>query len=174
MMQYRSFSNFQSSNQMYNPYHSVMNQPHFPFQQSEQRIFNQTPFQQPQQSMMNQTQQNPFQQPDQAMMNQTPLHQQQNMMNQSPFQQFAKPKQPADWFNEMFQNQANQQQANANPNMNPNGNPNPNPGIISQFQDENGQISLDKMLNTVGQMANTYHQVQPIVKQFGSLINMFR
>lgn len=35
-------------------------------------------------------------------------------------------------------------------------------------------FDLDKMLSTVGQLANTYHQVSPIVKQFGSLIKTFR
>ncbi|NBJ71276.1 MULTISPECIES: hypothetical protein [Clostridia] len=35
-------------------------------------------------------------------------------------------------------------------------------------------FDLDKMLSTVGQLANTYHQVSPIVKQFGSFIKAFR
>ncbi|QGS68037.1 hypothetical protein CV093_03205 [Oceanobacillus sp. 143] len=29
---------------------------------------------------------------------------------------------------------------------------------------------MDKMLSTVGQIASTYHQVSPIIQQFGSII----
>lgn len=47
-------------------------------------------------------------------------------------------------------------------------------GILSQFQNGNGQIDVDKMLTTVGQLANTYHQVAPIIKQFGSFMKNFR
>lgn len=46
--------------------------------------------------------------------------------------------------------------------------------LLTQFQNSEGQIDVDKMLNTVGQLANTYHQVAPIIKQFGSLIKTFR
>nr|CDQ37473.1 hypothetical protein BN993_07024 [Virgibacillus halodenitrificans] len=47
-------------------------------------------------------------------------------------------------------------------------------GLLNYFQDNEGQMDLDKMLSTVGQLANTYHQVSPIVKQFGSFIKNFR
>lgn len=47
-------------------------------------------------------------------------------------------------------------------------------GILSQFQNTNGQIDVDKMLTTVGQLANTYHQVAPIIKQFSSFMKTFR
>ncbi|SHG32331.1 YppG family protein [Ornithinibacillus halophilus] len=93
----------------------------------------------------------------------------QYFQQQSPFEQFQKPKQPADWFNSMAQNQAYQQY---NHQQQPYSNY--SQGILSQFQDENGQMNLDKMLSTVGQMANTYHQVQPIVKQVSSLLKNFR
>ncbi|PAV30700.1 hypothetical protein CIL05_06255 [Virgibacillus profundi] len=85
--------------------------------------------------------------------------------DQTPFEQFAKPQQPMDWpADSMQSNQAFNQQ----PNMN---------GVnsfMTKYQDENGQIDLDKMLSTVGQLANTYHQVSPIVKQFGSILKNFR
>ncbi|SET79792.1 YppG-like protein [Oceanobacillus limi] len=84
--------------------------------------------------------------------------------SQTPFEHFAKPKQPTDWYQNMQPNQS----SNAQPQ------PNAPNGLLSQFQDENGQINIDKMLSTVGQMANTYHQVQPIIKQFGDLMKTFR
>lgn len=43
-------------------------------------------------------------------------------------------------------------------------------GLIAHFQDENGQLDIDKMLSTVGQVANTYQQVYPIFKQIGGLL----
>ncbi|MEN2769223.1 YppG family protein [Ornithinibacillus xuwenensis] len=83
---------------------------------------------------------------------------------QTPFEQFAKPQQPADWYNTNQQNQTYNQQAYGNPSQ----------GAMSQFQDENGQLNLDKVLTTVSQFANTYHQVSPIIKQFGSFMKTFR
>ncbi|MEC5424688.1 YppG family protein [Virgibacillus sp. C22-A2] len=62
----------------------------------------------------------------------------------------------------------------ANPNPNPSINPNPSNGLMSYFQSQDGQVDFDKMLSTVGQLANTYHQVSPIVKQFGALMKNFR
>lgn len=52
--------------------------------------------------------------------------------------------------------------------------PQENNQLLSQFQKDSGQLDVDKMLNTIGQLANTYHQVAPIVKQFGSLMRIFR
>ncbi|MUK89728.1 hypothetical protein GMD78_15265 [Ornithinibacillus sp. L9] len=96
----------------------------------------------------------------------SPYYQQNEpLQTQTPFEYFSKPKQPPNWYQYTQQQNPNsfeQQYA-----------PAPK-GILSQFQDENGQINLDKMLSTVGQMANTYHQVQPIIKQFGDLIKTFR
>lgn len=46
--------------------------------------------------------------------------------------------------------------------------------LLSQYQNTDGQLDVDKMLGTVGQLANTYHQVAPIVKQVSSLIKSFR
>ncbi|HLR52133.1 MAG TPA: YppG family protein [Candidatus Avamphibacillus sp.] len=65
------------------------------------------------------------------------------------------------------------------PSMGPNGmNPysfpkQPN-NLLSQFQNTEGQLDVDKMINTVGQLASTYHQVAPIIKQFGAFIKNFR
>lgn len=41
-------------------------------------------------------------------------------------------------------------------------------GFISYFQDKDGQMDLDKMLNTASQVANTYQQFTPIVKGINS------
>ncbi|WP_053075086.1 YppG family protein [Ornithinibacillus californiensis] len=86
----------------------------------------------------------------------------QNLYEQpkSPFEQFAKPKQPQDWYANNEQLQGNNQQAQ--------------PQMMSQFQEQNGQMNLDKMLTTVSQIANTYHQVSPIIKQFGDFMKTFR
>lgn len=89
-----------------------------------------------------------------------------NAPNQTPFEYFAKPAQPEDWSYNMQQpNPSNysSQQMNAPPN-----------NVMGYFQNENGQMDFDKMLSTVGQIANTYHQVSPIVKQVGALIKTFR
>ncbi|WP_188456853.1 YppG family protein [Virgibacillus oceani] len=75
----------------------------------------------------------------------------------TPFEQFAKPKQPSDWYTY----------------MQPNATPYPPPkssGLVSYFQDKNGQMDLDKMFSTVGKLANTVQQVSPVVKQFGSIM----
>lgn len=118
---------------------------------------------------------NPYHQPTQANEENYPPNQQppaQNMpeqpngaesSSQSPFEYFQKPEQPMNWPNntafDPAQFQQNQQMQQ---------------GIISQFQNQNGQLDVDKVIGTVGQLANTYHQVAPIFKQFGSLVKNFR
>ncbi|WP_284141750.1 MULTISPECIES: YppG family protein [unclassified Virgibacillus] len=82
----------------------------------------------------------------------------------SPFLQYAKPPQPVNWYQSQTQagdGTATIQQPQSN-------------GIFSYFQDEKGQVDLDKMLTTVGKLANTYQQVSPMVQQFGSFIKGFR
>ncbi|KGX86574.1 hypothetical protein N784_04155 [Pontibacillus litoralis JSM 072002] len=37
-------------------------------------------------------------------------------------------------------------------------------GIMTYFMDKNGQLDLDKMLSTMGQVANTANQISPLVK----------
>ncbi|GIO27129.1 YppG family protein [Ornithinibacillus bavariensis] len=102
---------------------------------------------------------------------QQPFHPAQQMHFQSmlqqpktPFEQFSKPKQPQDWYANNQALQGNLQQAQGFP----------QPIKKSQFHDQNGQLNLDKVLSTVSQLANTYHQVSPIVKQFGDFMKIFR
>src|SRR5690606_38559078 len=83
---------------------------------------------------------------------------------QTPFEQFAKPKQPQDWYTTNQQLQGNYQQAQQQQQS----------GMASQFQNQQSQLNLDKVLSTVSQMANTYHQVSPIIKQFGDFMKTFR
>ncbi|RDW17162.1 hypothetical protein CWR48_14670 [Oceanobacillus arenosus] len=90
----------------------------------------------------------------------SPIMQQQ----QTPYDYFQKPQQPLNW--------ANQASTNPNFSQSPNGGQSSN--IKSYFQDEKGQVDFDKMLSTVGQLASTYHQVSPIIQQFGSIIKNFR
>ncbi|GGA84298.1 YppG family protein [Ornithinibacillus halotolerans] len=80
---------------------------------------------------------------------------------QSPFEQFAKPKQPQDWYAKYQEVDSNNQQAQQQ-------------GMMPQPNVQNGQINLDKVLTTVSQMASTYHQVSPIIKQFGDFMKTFR
>ncbi|RCW73041.1 YppG family protein [Saliterribacillus persicus] len=42
--------------------------------------------------------------------------------------------------------------------------------FITVFQDENGQIDIDKVLDTIGQLNATYQQISPVVKSFGNII----
>lgn len=46
-------------------------------------------------------------------------------------------------------------------------------GIMAQFQDENGQVDVNKMMTTVSQFAQTIQQVTPVVKQVSDLIKAF-
>lgn len=41
-------------------------------------------------------------------------------------------------------------------------------GLMGYFQDDEGQIDFDKVLNTAGQVGNTYQQFSPLVKGIGS------
>ncbi|CDQ40921.1 MULTISPECIES: YppG family protein [Virgibacillus] len=87
-------------------------------------------------------------------------------VQQTPYDYFAKPQQPMSWPG--TKSQLNQQTDYQDMNV---------PEFATQDQAPPGpgqQLDLDKMLSTVGQLANTYHQVSPIVKQFGSLIKTFR
>lgn len=46
--------------------------------------------------------------------------------------------------------------------------------MLQQFLDENGQVDIQKMLQTVGQLADTVQQVSPVIKQVNDLIRQFR
>lgn len=73
----------------------------------------------------------------------------------TPYELYAKPEQPMDWFHSGKQT--------SNPTE-----------VNSSFTDNNGQMEFDKLLSSINQVASTYHQVSPIVKQLSSLIRMFR
>jgi len=104
--------------------------------------------------------------------------------HQTPYELFAKPELPEQWpdapFNNIeesggvFSNQHTNQNSMSPNTMNPNPNSNQATGPISYFQNGNGQLDFDKVLSTVGQLASTYHQVSPIVKQFSTFIKSFR
>ncbi|MBH0231574.1 YppG family protein [Halobacillus yeomjeoni] len=42
--------------------------------------------------------------------------------------------------------------------------------VINYFQDEEGQLDLDKMMSTTGQVMKTVQQVSPLVKGIGSFV----
>ncbi|KHE71618.1 YppG family protein [Halobacillus sp. BBL2006] len=56
---------------------------------------------------------------------------------------------------------------NANPSMNVGAIPKT---FMNYFQDEEGQLDLDKMMSTTGQVMKTVKQVSPIVKGIGSFV----
>ncbi|GAA5417479.1 hypothetical protein Pryu01_02553 [Paraliobacillus ryukyuensis] len=101
-------------------------------------------------------QQNPYQAP-------TPFQQQMPEQQQfsTPYQYLSKPQHPMEWFPE-------QQNATSS------GYGNQMKGFMSYFQDKDGQMDLDKMLNTVGQVANTYQQITPVIKGIGSFMKGFK
>src|SRR5690625_4705272 len=66
-------------------------------------------------------------------------------------------------------------QPNVNPQQRPPFNGQPfTANIMQQFQDADGQVDINKMLSTVGQLANTVQQVSPMIKQFGTFVSGFR
>lgn len=42
--------------------------------------------------------------------------------------------------------------------------------LVSYFHDKDGNLDLNKMLSTVGQVSNTIKQVSPLFKQFGTFL----
>lgn len=84
---------------------------------------------------------------------------------QNPFQQLAKPNQPTQW--PQFMPLQGQQQSLFFPQQ-------PRPSFMSQFQGENGQLDINKMLSTVGHLANTVQQVTPVIQQVSSLMKSFK
>ncbi|MFG6150424.1 YppG family protein [Halobacillus sp. B23F22_1] len=46
--------------------------------------------------------------------------------------------------------------------------------MMAYFQDEQGQLDLDKMFNTTGQVVQTIQQVSPMVKGIGSFVKGLR
>ncbi|MCD5325838.1 MULTISPECIES: YppG family protein [Pontibacillus] len=83
---------------------------------------------------------------------------------QNPYEQFAKPPQPNQWdpyYSLQQQSPMNGQQQKP-------------PGMMQYFQDKNGQLDLDKMLSTMGQVANTANQFSPLMKGLGTFIKGFK
>ena len=46
--------------------------------------------------------------------------------------------------------------------------------MIQQFMNDDGQVDIQKMLQTVGQFADTVQQVSPVIKQLNDLVRSFR
>lgn len=85
--------------------------------------------------------------------------------NLTPYQIYAKPKQPANWH------------TNSQPQQSyyyPIANQSPPSSILNYFHNKKGEVDFDKMLSTVGQVANTVKQISPMVKQFGSIMKNFK
>jgi len=94
---------------------------------------------------------------------------------QSPFEYFSKPSQAENWPYAMSQNLNEYQFQQQNPYIQqPGQQSNPTPGILAQFQTPEGQMDVQKMLSTVGQLANTVQQVSPVIKEIGAMIRVFR
>ncbi|MBP1971445.1 hypothetical protein J2Z83_003584 [Virgibacillus natechei] len=91
---------------------------------------------------------------------------------QTPYEQFAKPKQPSFSPNHIPINPTPYQPLNPSHSNPTTTEEQTDPNMYAQ--DTKEQVDFDKMLTTVGQLANTYHQVSPIVKQFGTIIKGFR
>jgi len=46
--------------------------------------------------------------------------------------------------------------------------------MIQQFLNDDGQVDIQKMLQTIGQFADTVQQVSPVIKQINDLVKSFR
>jgi len=46
--------------------------------------------------------------------------------------------------------------------------------VMQQFMNDSGQVDIQKMLQTVGQFADTVQQVSPVIKQLNELVRSFR
>ncbi|SHN31883.1 YppG family protein [Gracilibacillus kekensis] len=46
--------------------------------------------------------------------------------------------------------------------------------MLHYFQNKNGEMDLDKVFQTVNQLANTYQQVSPLVKNVGNFLKVFQ
>lgn len=84
--------------------------------------------------------------------------------HQTPFQYYAKPSQLPNWPNQM----------NNNLNYDEFSNPTMQSNFLAQFQTTDGQLDVEKMLSTVSQLAHTFQQVSPVIKQFGTAIKSLR
>ncbi|MFG6116518.1 YppG family protein [Halobacillus sp. MO56] len=122
----------------------------------------------------------PYQQ--QPMMGENPYsYQQQPMMGENSYsypQSWNMPQAPGNPFEyytkPMFPQQQNHMQSGygSQPFFYNNG-VNPK-NMIGYFQDQNGQIDMDKMMKTVGQVAQTANQLSPLMKGIGGFIKGMR
>ena len=79
----------------------------------------------------------------------------------TPYERYAKPPQPLNLMSQSQEAYGNpQEQTQA--------------GLLRAFTDANGQVDFDKTMTTINQLASTYHQVSPIVRQLSTLIKTFR
>lgn len=95
---------------------------------------------------------------------------------QSPFEYYSKPSQPESWPYVMPQQSNYYQYQQQGPNF-PQQQPQQSsqtPGLLAQFQTPDGQMDVQKMLSTVGQLANTVQQVSPVIKEIGAMFRVFR
>lgn len=93
----------------------------------------------------------------------------------SPFEYFSKPSQPEAWPYTVAQQPNYYQFQQQGPYFQQqNQQSNPTPSILAQFQTPEGQMDVQKMLSTVGQLANTVQQVSPVIKEIGAMIRVFR
>jgi len=84
------------------------------------------------------------------------------VQNYRPF--IGEPMQHSPYFN-MYQTPAAQMNSRSKEQVNT---------MMQQFLDENGQVDIQKMLQTVGQLADTVQQVSPVIRQLNDLIRTFR
>ena len=83
-----------------------------------------------------------------------------NMNHLTPYEMYAKPPQP---LNPATGNPFDTQHAT-----------NSAQGILGIFTNPDGQVDFDKAMTTINQLASTYHQISPIVKEFSSILKAFR
>ncbi|MFD1038377.1 YppG family protein [Virgibacillus byunsanensis] len=83
---------------------------------------------------------------------------------QTPYQYLKKPKQPTNLDPFIQAGSMYKPQQHIYPKNN----------LFAYFQDPNGQVDLDKMFSTAGQLANTVQQFSPVVKQFSSIMKSFK
>lgn len=88
----------------------------------------------------------------------------------TPYEYFAKPSQPPVWPNQSKSGESVYNQPHPSLPVNDQSSSN----MMSYFQDTNGKVDVNKMLSTVGQLADTVQQVTPVIKQVGSIMKQFR
>lgn len=89
----------------------------------------------------------------------------------TPFEQYAKPEQPNNWY---IPEASYEQMEYPQPTTNHTSTSDQPSTFVNPFQTESGQLDVNKMLSTVGQLADTVQQVSPLFKQIGAMIKVFR